>query len=394
MNVAVRYAIFIAAAALIVGGVHYYIWLRLVRDTALGSPWLRLGTAGIIGLAAMLVVGPLLSRQLTGEAVRWSSMVSFFWMGAAALTVMLLVGAEVAKLTLAAWRSFGPGQDGIADPERRLLFARVIGGGAAGGAMVLGGTAFAAARSSPEVVRIEVPLTRLPAAMDGFVIVQISDLHVSSTIRRPWVERVVSLANAEDADLMVITGDLVDGSVAALSEHTAPLAGLESRHGTFFCTGNHEYYSGADAWIAELKRLGIRTLRNERVSIGDASASFDLAGIDDARAHQFGNGHGADLPKAVAGRDPTRELVLLAHQPNHIDEATDLGVGLQLSGHTHGGQIWPWGYLVKLVHPYLAGLHKHRERTWIYVSRGTGYWGPPMRLAAQHEVTVLTLRKG
>jgi len=381
---------------LVVGGAHYYIWVRLVRDPQLSGPWMRIGTAAVIAAALMVVAGPIATRLFDSDALQVPSLMSFSWMGAAMLLVVLLAGGEVVRLLTQAWARMQAGDDGL-DPERRLLLARLVGGGAAGGAVVLGGTAYASARAAPAVVRVDVPLTRLPAAMDGFKIVQISDLHVSSTIRRPWVERVVALANAEDPDLVAITGDLVDGSVPDLRPHTAPLGELKSRHGTFFCTGNHEYYSGADAWIAELDRIGIRTLRSERVPIpatgGDHGAGFDLAGIDDATAHRQTKGHGADLERALAGRDPKRALVLLAHQPRHIDEAADLGVDLQLSGHTHGGQIWPWGYLVKLIHPYLAGLHKHRDRTWIYVSRGTGYWGPPMRLGAQHEVTVLTLRR-
>jgi uncharacterized protein len=180
----------------------------------------------------------------------------------------------------------------------------------------------------------------------------------------------------------------VDGSVSELREHIAPLAKLRARYGVYFVTGNHEYYSGADAWCAELERIGIRVLRNERVTIGENGASFDLAGIDDHSA--FGGDHGADLPRAVRGRDPTRELVLLAHQPRAIFDAVRHGVGLQLSGHTHGGQIWPWNYFVRLQQPVVSGLRRFGE-TWLFVSNGTGYWGPPMRLLAPAEITQIRL---
>jgi len=178
-------------------------------------------------------------------------------------------------------------------------------------------------------------------------------------------------------------------SVSARAGRGGPLAGLRGRHGVYSVTGNHGYYPGAGEWVRYLPTLGVRVLRNERVSIGDGDAAFDLAGVDDWKA--AGGGHRADLPRALAGRDPTRALVLLAHQPRQIDEAARLGVDLQLSGHTHGGQIWPFTYLVYLQQPYVAGLSRHRS-TWIYVSRGTGYWGPPMRLAAPSEITVLRLR--
>jgi predicted MPP superfamily phosphohydrolase len=172
----------------------------------------------------------------------------------------------------------------------------------------------------------------------------------------------------------------------------APLGTLAAKHGVFFVTGNHEYYAGADEWIAHLPTLGVRVLRNERVSVGGGADSFDLAGVDDYNAHGF-PGHGPDLQRAVSGRDPSRELVLLAHQPREVHRAAEHGVGLQLSGHTHGGQIWPWNFAVKLQQPYVAGLVRHKT-TQLYVSRGTGYWGPPMRLGAPAEITQLVLTRG
>jgi predicted MPP superfamily phosphohydrolase len=179
--------------------------------------------------------------------------------------------------------------------------------------------------------------------------------------------------------------------VAELRDAIAPIAGLRARHGVYFVTGNHEYYSGVDAWLAELTRLGVRVLRNERVEIGGGDASFDLAGIDDWSSRGMAPGHGPDLPRALDGRDPARELVLLAHQPRAVHEAAARGVGLQLSGHTHGGQIWPWGFAVRLQQPYVLGLSRE-GRTHIYVSPGTGYWGPPMRLGTRGEITRVILR--
>jgi predicted MPP superfamily phosphohydrolase len=184
----------------------------------------------------------------------------------------------------------------------------------------------------------------------------------------------------------VITGDLVDGSVEQLGALTAPLKELHAKDGVFFVTGNHEYYSGVDEWLAYLGELGIRVLRNERVPVGP----IDLAGVDDWSARSFGHGHGADLSKALAGRDKERPVVLLAHQPQAIVEAEQHGVDLQLSGHTHGGQMFPWVYAVKLVTPYVAGLYQHKTSA-LYVSRGTGYWGPPVRVGAPAEITHLTL---
>jgi hypothetical protein len=234
-------------------------------------------------------------------------------------------------------------------------------------------------------------LARLPKALDGLTIAQLSDVHIGPSLGSRFLKDVVRTVNELSPDLVAITGDLVDGSVEQLGGIVAELANLQSRHGTFFVTGNHEYYSGAQSWCDELSSLGIRVLRNERVAIEQDGHGFDLAGIDDAQAARFGNGHGADLGRAILGRDPTRELVLLAHQPKAVVEAQEHGVGLQLSGHTHGGQLWPFNWLVKLQQPVVAGLEMI-GKTWIYVSCGTGYWGPPMRLGAPAEVTQIVLR--
>jgi predicted MPP superfamily phosphohydrolase len=190
--------------------------------------------------------------------------------------------------------------------------------------------------------------------------------------------------------MIVITGDLVDGSVEQLGELVAPLRDLRARDGVFFVTGNHEYYSGADSWIAHLRTLGVRVLRNERVSIRDA---FDLAGVDDASAHRMLPDHGQDVTKALAGRDPSRAVVLLAHQPKALEEARRCDVDFQISGHVHGGQMIPFNWIARLDQPVISGLHLV-ERTWIYVSTGTGYWGPPMRVGSGAEVTRIELVAG
>jgi predicted MPP superfamily phosphohydrolase len=255
-------------------------------------------------------------------------------------------------------------------------------------ALVAAGYGAASALGDVAVRRVGVTLERLPQALSGYRMVQLSDLHIGPTLGRDWVARIVERVNLLEPDAVVITGDLVDGSVGRLREHVEPLGALRARHGVFFVTGNHEYYSGADDWLRELERLGVRPLRNERVSLGDGEVSFDLAGVDDWQA--FGRGHGPDLARALEGRDEARELVLLAHQPRQVIEAAERGVGLQLSGHTHGGQIIPWNFFVRFQQPFIAGLRRHK-RTQIYVSRGTGFWGPPMGVGAPAEITLLEL---
>jgi len=277
----------------------------------------------------------------------------------------------------------------LEDPERRQAIARIFAGGATVLGLGLSASGVVSVLSPTAVKRVRVVIDRLSVAASGMRIVQISDVHVGPTIGKEFIRNIVARINGLAADVVVITGDLVDGSVEALAEHVAPLAEIKAKHGVYFVTGNHEYYAGADAWIAHLAKLGVRTLRNERVRIGGEDG-FDLAGIDDHSSS--GHGHGSDLPKALAGREPGRACVLLAHQPRGIELADELGVDLQLSGHTHGGQMFPWNFAVRLQQPFIQGLHK-LARAQIYVSPGTGYWGPPMRVGAPAEITEIELVK-
>jgi predicted MPP superfamily phosphohydrolase len=242
----------------------------------------------------------------------------------------------------------------------------------------------------PQLRRVRVGLSKLPAAMSGTRLVQITDLHVGQMIQRDYVADIVRRTNELSPDLVVITGDLVDGTPEHLGEFVEPLAQLRAPRGVFFVTGNHEYYAGVLPWLELLPKLGIRILRNERVSVGEGADVFDLAGVDDSTGGRFLADHGADIPRALAGRDASRELVLLAHQPKEIYTARDHGVGLQISGHTHGGQVWPFTWLAHLIFPVAHGLARFGD-TQIYVSRGTGYVGAPIRLGAPSELTEIEL---
>jgi uncharacterized protein len=249
-----------------------------------------------------------------------------------------------------------------------------------------------AARRTAGIREVDVPIKGLPAALQGFTIAQITDVHVGPTVKRPYVQAIVDAVNALDADAVAITGDLVDGRVRDLQQDVAPLAELRSRHGSFFVTGNHEYYSGAVEWISWLQGLGLRVLNNEHVLLQHGDGQLVMAGVADYGAHHFEPSHRSDPRRALSGAPLSAGVrVLLAHQPRSAAAAAEAGFDLQLSGHTHGGQIFPFNFLVGLDQPFVAGLHRLRDMS-IYVSTGTGYWGPPMRLGVPAEITDITLR--
>jgi hypothetical protein len=383
-----RIAIFLLVVLSVVTGVHLYFWARLVRDTDLPPPYRAWVTGAIVALAACLPLPFLVARRLSPDWARFVVWPAYVWMGFMFLLFSALVTLDVVRLFTHTASRLAAG--GALDAERRTFLARLLGVLAGGTAGIAGALAVGRGLAAPVVKEVAVRLRRLPRASHGTTIVQLTDVHVGPTIGRAFVEDVVRRTNALAPDLVVITGDLVDGSVEALWDAVSALGKLRARHGVFFVTGNHEYFSGVRPWIAALERLGIRVLQNERVAIGDPEGGFDLAGVHDFSAARFDAGLGPDLPTALAGRDPSRELVLLAHQPKAIREAAQLGVGLQISGHTHGGQIWPFGYLVRLAQPFVLGLHRQGD-TQIYVSAGTAYWGPPMRLGTQGEITKITL---
>ncbi len=371
------------------GSMHLYVWRRATAVLELSRRRRRV-------LGAIMIVMTL-SIPLTTSARLWApelasvlAWISLPWLAFVGLATLALLASDLPRLVAWVRRRVlrRPEANGL---SRREFLGRVTGGAAlaVAGASVARGVF--EARGEHEIVTVEVPLAKLPRALDGFSIVQLSDLHTGMTIDRAFVQRVVDRANALSPDLIALTGDLVDGPVASLRDDVAPLAQLRAPHGVFAVTGNHEYYAGVDEWIAEITRLGARYLRNERVAISRGDAAFDLAGVDDHSAEQW-PGHGEDLPKATANRDTRRALVLLAHQPRQVHHAVDHGVDLQLSGHTHGGQIWPWHYIVKVQQGGLLAGSYAVGATKLYVTRGCGYWGPPVRLLAPLEITRIILR--
>jgi predicted MPP superfamily phosphohydrolase len=288
--------------------------------------------------------------------------------------------------------SFHGEEDGVLLPSRRLLLARGLAVTAGVVAVGTAGTGAYLANSAPVVRRVPITLAGLDPALDGLRIVTFSDGHLSALYGGRRFERLVETVNAQRPDVVAIVGDLVDGELDELREEVAPLADLVSEQGVYFVTGNHEYFVDTTAWLRHLPTLGVQVLRNERVPIARGGASVDLAGIDDRTAISSGvPGHGADLDAALDGRDDAVPLVLMAHQPVQVEQAAAAGVGLQLSGHTHGGQLWPFDYAVRLDQPAVQGLSRVGD-TQLYVTTGAGFWGPPMRIGARPEVAVVELR--
>ena len=367
-------------ASLVSALLHAFLWWRIARPAKKHRRALTIAIV-LAFLSIPLTTSSRLWAPSLSQSLGWFTLT---WMAFAGLLVFYLLVLDLGRLIVATGaRALGK----PLGPTRR----EVIAGAAAtmAGASVVAG--MVTARGEHEVVDVEITLAKLPRALDGFTIVQLSDLHVGMTIDRAFVERVVARTNALEPDLIALTGDLIDGPVDALRDDVAPLADLRAKHGVFAITGNHEYYAGADPWIAEITRLGARYLRNERVTIERDGAAFDLAGVDDYSADHY-PGHGEDLPRATAGRDPSRALVLLAHQPRQVHTAVEHGVDLQLSGHTHGGQIWPWHYIVRMQQGGLLAGRYQLGDTQLYVTCGCGYWGPPVRLFAPLEITRVILR--
>jgi hypothetical protein len=385
------FLIFFTIAVTVVAAVHYYLYRRLVVAPALPQPWFTVARITLIALAVSIPLSFLIARLLGTGTSRYLLFPVYVWMGLMLMFFFVLLSFELVRGLAWIFGRLAPNQDLLADPARRLFFSRVLAGTATGTILAAAGLGIARGLGKLVVRPVEVTLAKLPRELDGFRIAQLTDLHLGPTRGRDWLAEVVEKTNAARPDLVAITGDLVDGTVAQLAATVAPLRALKAPHGVFFTTGNHEYFADLSGWLAYLPKLGLRVLHNERVPIERAGARFDLAGVDDHDGRRFAPGHGPDVARAMKGRDPDRAVVLLAHQPRTVADAARHGVQLMLSGHTHGGQIWPWRYLVLLQQPYVSGLHDH-EGTQIYVSEGTGFWGPPIRLGTTAEITLITLR--
>ncbi|WP_435794659.1 metallophosphoesterase [Micromonospora sediminicola] len=427
-------ATFLIFVVLVIGLIHFYLWKRMVRDTTRPGRWRRLGAA-VVALLALLVPATMAG---TRNGWFWLAWPGYLWLALMFYLLVLLLVLEVptavVRLVLrrraraaatgpepepaligAGAGAVPPGPTGDAvgipsggtadaadappadtlpadhDPSRRLLLAR--GAAIFAGLTAAGVTGYGVrtAMGPPRLDRVRIPLAKLPRSMDGLRIATVSDIHLGPLRGRAHTERIVAMINRLDADLVAVVGDLVDGTVAELGSAAEPLRDLRSRYGSFFVTGNHEYYSGVEEWVREVDRLGLRVLQNERQEIQARGGVLDLAGVNDVTAAGTGLAAPADYAAALGDRDPSRPVVLLAHQPVAAHEAAKFGVDLQLSGHTHGGQMVPFNLAVKLQQPVVSGLGEV-DGTKVYVTNGAGFWGPPVRVGAPPQVTLVELR--
>ncbi|WP_062640538.1 metallophosphoesterase [Streptomyces maremycinicus] len=413
--------VFALLALTVLVAANWYLWRRLFHDTTRGPGPARRGGAVLVAGGWALAIGALVAERAGApfwlqRALAWPG---FLWL---ALSVYLLLAVIVGEAVRPLLRRFlekraerapaetpaqapaahpqpsplpvggpTPGSPeperpapSVSAPSRRLFVSRVVGGAAAAVAVGTVGHGTYGVLRGPRVKRVTVPLAKLPRAAHGYRIAVVSDIHLGPVLGRGFAQRVVDTINATQPDLIAVVGDLVDGSVKDLGPAAAPLARLKARQGTFFVTGNHEYFSGAEQWVEEVRRLGMDPLENARQEL----PWFDLAGVNDIAGES--EGQGPDFDGALGDRDTTRACVLLAHQPVQIHDAVRHGVDLQLSGHTHGGQLWPGNFLAAAANPTVAGLERYGD-TQLYVSRGAGAWGPPTRVGAPSDITVVEL---
>ncbi|MGX9726888.1 MAG: metallophosphoesterase [Candidatus Electronema sp. VV] len=389
MAAALFFLRFITMVGLVLAGAHYYLWRRLVKDTGLSGKARSAGTAALAALFLLPLLSRLLERHLPYAYTFHISWLGYLWLGMLLLFFVFFLCADALKILALAARCLLLRQWAKPDPARWQRLSRLT--AAAGLLIVLTVTAFGVKKGAepPTVHRVEISLNQLPAAFKGFKIVQISDVHIGEMADAADLAEIVAIVNRLQPDMVAITGDLVDGHTAQLRGELAPLGGLRAKEGVFFVTGNHEYYSGAEDWLPEIERLGVRILRNDRTELRRGGDSLVIAGVNDHKAGRFGDA--PDYERALGGIAPGRTVILLAHQPIAAQKAAAWQPDLVLSGHMHGGQIWPFKYFVLLQQPYIRGLYREGGMQ-LYVNQGTGSWGPPMRVGTEKEITELILK--
>ncbi|MBC8400657.1 MAG: metallophosphoesterase [Candidatus Marinimicrobia bacterium] len=393
--------IFLIMVLMTLALLHGYVGMRLIPTLGFSGGWQILAWSLLI-LLTFLPIAPILMR-MNGIENKLTDRLSWFGYTSLGFFTLIFLLVVVRDLGWSIWASaakligwskdlLGHSSAHLTDfnPARRQFVVTAMNLGLLSLTSGLSAYGLYQARRKPDVIEVDVPITNLPDGLDGFKIVQISDIHVGPTIKRDFVQQVTDQVNALKPDMVVLTGDLVDGSVSHLSNDVAPLVNIRAPFGKFFVTGNHEYYSGVEHWLEQTDRLGFTNLLNEHRVLDINGAKLTIAGVNDLSARSIDQQPASDPVKALHQAPIDSIKLLLAHQPDSIYAVEELGVDLQLSGHTHGGQFKPFNLVVARAHSYLAGLHNHKG-TWVYVNSGTGYWGPPLRLGIPNEITVIRL---
>jgi hypothetical protein len=389
-------AFFILVSLVIFGFMYGYIGLRLWPTLQPAGSWKVLYISLLIVFTFLPVLALLL--QIGGQeclTVDIIAGIGYFIMGFGSLVLVLFLVRDLGWLAVTGLGKvvdlLSQGSNPVKmDPARRSFILNLTNYGLVGLAGLGTIRGVVGILNRPKLFTVSIPVENLPRELESMRIVQISDFHAGPTVKRKFVETVVKDVQQLKPDLLVFTGDLVDGTVNYLAHDVEPLADLNPPFGKFFVTGNHEYYSGIAAWTKEIERLGFTVLTNSHQVVSYQNRDLLLVGITDPEARRMDPHNAPDLEKALNNAPEHDVSILLAHQPSAIHDAAAQNMDVQLSGHTHGGQYWPWNVVVEWVQPYSKGLHKHGP-TWIYVNRGTGYWGPPLRISVPSEITLIKL---
>ena len=383
---------FFLVALIILWIMHGYVAWRVIPTLGLNTSYSLLAYITIFFLSLLPLI-PILLRVIGNEAkfIDKLSLLGYTSLGFFTLSFLIFVAKDIFIQLISIVDNLVNTQE-VTDNSKRDFLKKSLAVGTLGITGTASAYGFYSARNGPRILKQDIFLESLPGEYENFTIAQISDLHVGPTIKRPYVEGVLNKISQINPDLIAVTGDLVDGSVEHLRSDLEPLKDMIADHGTYFVTGNHEYYSGVDRWLNETDRLGMTNLINDNKIISKQGQKIAIAGITDYKAHHIKPSHRSNPKKALESVPNNMTKIMLAHQPNSIHAVHDAGVDLQISGHTHGGQFWPLTYPTKLANAYLAGHYDHFG-TQIYVNRGTGYWGPPLRLGVPSEITLFRLKK-
>ncbi|EMY62435.1 metallophosphoesterase [Leptospira terpstrae] len=391
--------LFLSVLTSLLGFIYYYSTFRLISGLSLNGPVV---TVILFGVGALVLLVPLTyalsrisKREKTQTFFAYVTFTNFGFFSILFTLVLLMdllrlvdlgIVTHYSQVLFSTLLHFGFPLDGVTEVKNfSYAFVTIV------VATALSSLGFFNAHVRLRYKRVSIPIKDLHPDLNGFKIVQISDVHIGATIKEKFLKRVVKRINLQNPDVVVITGDLVDGPVSTLKQHLKPLADIQSKYGTFYVTGNHEYYSGVLSWLPEIQNLGVKILLNQNQILKIGNAKLLMAGVTDLAAGKIIKSHQTNPKRAMEGGENCDYKILLAHQPNSIYEASAVGFQLQISGHTHGGQFFPGNFLIYFAQKFVSGLHKYKD-SLIYVSRGTGYWGPPFRLGAPSEISILDLK--